>query len=141
MAFPGESQLLIHQRQCYSANQENRGAFRIVQTGFECKLCNNGEKYITAVDFKRHLDNDVHQKSRGKTGLILQSTTESPLSHEMEDVVNQITLLAARAAQEAVPDARGIDSNSNNFCQSGDAKRRSLAPPDVGGPALASAGH
>ncbi|XP_045465033.1 zinc finger homeobox protein 4 isoform X2 [Harmonia axyridis] len=116
MAFAGESQLLIHQRQCYSSNQENRGAFRIVQTGHECKTCNNGEKYKTAVDFKRHLDGEAHLRCRGKTGAL--PPPESPLSHEMEDVVNQITLLAARAAQESSP---GVDF---------DAKRRMLAPQD-----------
>ncbi|KAL3275718.1 hypothetical protein HHI36_020466 [Cryptolaemus montrouzieri] len=141
MAFPGESQLLIHQRQCYSANQENRGAFRIVQTGYECKLCNSTDRYKNSIEFRKHLDSEIHRNRGQKPGMALPPPTESPLSHEMEDVVNQITLLAARAAQESVPDARGLDSNSNNFCQPGDAKRRFLAPPDVAAPPLTSAGH
>ncbi|KAK9876787.1 hypothetical protein WA026_015025 [Henosepilachna vigintioctopunctata] len=141
MAFPGESQLLIHQRQCYFTNQENRGAFRIVQTAYECKTCNNIEKFKNALEFRKHLDSETHQKNRNKLGIVLPPTTESPLSHEMEDVVNQITLLAARAAQEAVPEARGLDTSSGNFCQPGDAKRRFLAPPEVAAPPLTSAGH
>lgn len=67
--------------------------------------------------------------------------SESPLSHEMEDVVNQITLLAARAAQETDADqSRVLDSNSNTFCQGSEQKRRFLAPSDVSHP-LTSAGH
>lgn len=71
-------------------------------------------------------------------GSLLPPPSESPLSHEMEDVVNQITLLAARAAQESPQQV--VDSNSNNFCQPSDPKRRFLSPADVP-QQLTSAGH
>lgn len=133
LAFPGESPLLTHQRQCFGGNLEGRGAFRIVQTGYECKIC-GGDRFKSHQDFRRHCDTDVRH---AKTPL----PPESPLSHEMEDVVNQITLLAARAAQEAGPDqGRALDSNSNSFCQPPEPKHRFLAPTDVSQP-LTSAGH
>lgn len=121
LAFPGETPLITHQRQCYGANQESRGAFRIVQIGYECKVC-NVERFKSGLEAKKHMEQSSHQKIRGKLHL---PPPESPLSHEMEDVVNQITLLAARAAQET---PQGLDSNSNAF-QNGDAKRRFLGPP------------
>ncbi|KAJ3635974.1 hypothetical protein MTP99_008832 [Tenebrio molitor] len=129
LAFPGESPLLVHQRQCYGGNQENRGAFRIVQTGYECKSCNTGDRFKSLPELRRHCDGHAGSAK-------LPPPAESPLSHEMEDVVNQITLLAARAAQEAAPD-RGLDSNSNTFAE---RKGRFLPPPDVAQP-LTSAGH
>nr|CAH7733522.1 unnamed protein product [Callosobruchus chinensis] len=135
LAFPGESPLLTHQRQCYGGNQEGRGAFRIVQTGYECKSC-HGERFKTPLELKRHCESEMHAKCGGANPTALMA--ESPLSHEMEDVVNQITLLAARAAQESPQQA--VDSNSNTFCQPGDPKRRFLSPQDVAQP-LTSAGH
>lgn len=148
LAFPGDSPLLTHQRQCFGGNQENRGAFRIVQTGYECKTCNN-ERFKNLLDLKRHCESEVHLKtgacpnlnvsqSNNKMGSLLPPSSESPLSHEMEDVVNQITLLAARAAQESPQQV--LDSNSNTFCQPSDPKRRFLSPADVSQP-LTSAGH
>lgn len=71
-------------------------------------------------------------------GSLLPPPSESPLSHEMEDVVNQITLLAARAAQESPQQV--VDSNSNTFCQPSDSKRRFLSPADVP-QSLTSAGN
>ncbi|XP_063925864.1 zinc finger homeobox protein 3 isoform X2 [Zophobas morio] len=132
LAFPGESPLLVHQRQCYGGNQEGRGAFRIVQTGYECRSC-GGERFKSAPELRRHCEGEAHLKSAAK----LPPPAESPLSHEMEDVVNQITLLAARAAQEAAPERGGLDSNSNTFAE---RKGRFLPPPDVAQP-LTSAGH
>lgn len=133
-AYPSDSPLIAHQRQCYGSNQQDsRGAFRIVQTGFECRQCNGGEKFKNLIELKRHLESEGHSGG--------PPPSESPLSHEMEDVVNQITLLAARAAQENVPHQGhlGLDSNSNNFCQSTEPKngRRFLSPNH----ALTSAGH
>lgn len=119
LAFPGESPLLVHQRQCYGGNQEGRGAFRIVQTGYECKSC-NGDRFKNLLELRRHCDSEAHLKAK------LPPPAESPLSHEMEDVVNQITLLAARAAQEAAP-----DPNSNTFERKG---RFLPPPPDVAQP-------
>ncbi|XP_030767080.1 uncharacterized protein LOC115890866 [Sitophilus oryzae] len=136
MAYPGDSPLLSHQRQCYGANQENRGTFRIVQSGFECRQCNNGEKIKNLLELKSHFESGSHQY---KDHAPPQS--ESPLSHEMEDVVKQITLLAARAAQES-PSTQGqvVDSNSNTFCQPGEPKRRFLSPGEVA-QALATTSH
>lgn len=148
MAFPGESPLLTHQRQCFGGNQESRGAFRIVQTGYECRICNK-ERFKNFMEFKKHCENENHLKTgacftfnanqgNNKMASLLPPPSESPLSHEMEDVVNQITLLAARAAQETPPQV--MDSNSNTFCQPSDPKRRFLSPADVSQP-LTSAGH
>lgn len=153
VAFSSESNLLTHQRQCFGGNLDNRGAYRIVQTGCECKLCPN-DKFKSIQDFKKHAESDPHTtrvlmgKSAGtntSSGMVPPPPSESPLSHEMEDVVNQITLLAARAAQEASSDgarvSTSVDSNSNStFCQPSEPKRRFLAPGDVA-PPLTSAGH
>lgn len=142
LAFPGESPLLTHQRQCFGGNLENRGAFRIVQTGYECKTCNM-DRFKTVQELKRHCESEIHLKQYSKAkSSSLPPPSESPLSHEMEDVVNQITLLAARAAQEAGPETAGrVDSNSNSFCQPQDTKHRFLAPTDVPQQPLTSAGH
>lgn len=148
LAFPGESPLLTHQRQCFAGNLENRGAFRIVQTGYECKTC-SVDRFKTVQELKKHCESEMHLKqySKAKTSSSSSSSSlpppsESPLSHEMEDVVNQITLLAARAAQEAGPETAGrVDSNSNSFCQPQDTKHRFLAPTDVPQQPLTSAGH
>lgn len=160
IAFLGESPLLTHQRQCFGGNLEGRGAFRIVQTNYECKMC-GGERFKSIQELKRHLDSEQHLKiikgTGGSSTTIIANSgviggggssslpppSESPLSHEMEDVVNQITLLAARAAQESGPEStnvRGLDTNSNNFCQPAEPKRRFLSPADVVQP-LTSAGH
>lgn len=146
VAFSSESNLLTHQRQCFGGNLDNRGAYRIVQTGYECKSCPN-DRYRSVQELKKHLDSEGHSAklmSGGVKGVARQEAppppSESPLSHEMEDVVNQITLLAARAAQEA-SSASPVDSNSNTtFCQPSEPKRRFLSPGDVTQP-LTSAGH
>ncbi|XP_018328820.1 zinc finger homeobox protein 4 isoform X2 [Agrilus planipennis] len=146
LAFPVESHLINHQRQCYSGNLDNRGVFRIVQTGFECKNCPQ-ERFKTLQGFWKHAETSCPQKfklSGISSSSSLPPPSESPLSHEMEDVVNQITLLAARAAaQESTPDSNrsGLDSNSNAFCQPPDPKRRFLTPGDVAQQPLTSAGH
>ncbi|CAH0547762.1 unnamed protein product [Brassicogethes aeneus] len=130
LAFPGESPLLTHQRQCFGPSQESRGAFRIVQTGFECKACNRGERFKSLMELRKHCEGAEHQSR--PVSSVMPAPSESPLSHEMEDVVNQITLLAARAAQETTPVV--VDSNSNSFCQPTEPKRRYLAPNDVSQP-------
>lgn len=146
VAFSSESNLLIHQRQCFGGNLDNRGAYRLVQLGYECKIC-PGDRYKSQHDYKKHTECETHcsrvQQQQQHKLLAPPPPSESPLSHEMEDVVNQITLLAARAAQEAGSDtSRGtVDSNSNTFCQPGEPKRRFLTPAgDVPQP-LTSAGH
>lgn len=97
------------------------------------------------MDLKKHCESEAHLKTsacalfnQNKMGSHLPPPSESPLSHEMEDVVNQITLLAARAAQESPQQV--LDTNSNQFCQPSDPKRRFLSPADVAQP-LTSAGH
>ncbi|XP_060535830.1 zinc finger homeobox protein 3 isoform X2 [Cylas formicarius] len=127
LAFPTDSPLLAHQRQCYGADQQSRGAFRVVQTGYECRACNTHDKFKTLIELRNHLE--VHQRT---------PPAESPLSHEMEDVVNQITLLAARAAQETPQ--QGLDGNSNAFCQP-EAKKRFLSPSEVAQPVAGAGGR
>ncbi|CAH1155316.1 unnamed protein product [Phaedon cochleariae] len=125
LAFTGESPLLIHQRQCYAGDQASRGAFRIVQAGYECRSCSS-ERFKSFLELKKHCDSEAHFKATGGTGnklTFLPPPSESPLSHEMEDVVNQITLLAAQAQ---------VDSGSG-FCQP-EPKRRFLTPADVAQP-------
>lgn len=176
-AFSSESSLLTHQRQCFGGNLDNRGAFRLVQTGVECKIC-PGERFRSVADFRsKHMETEAHLnrallqqqqqqqlsqqlaqqqytqqlaqqqfgQQQGQQQLQLPPPSESPLSHEMEDVVNQITLLAARAAQEAGSGggtaSPAVDSNSNQFCPPGELKRRFLNPGEVAVQSLASAGH
>ncbi|KAF7270417.1 hypothetical protein GWI33_016612 [Rhynchophorus ferrugineus] len=137
MAYPGESPLLAHQRQCYGPNQEDRGAFRIVQVGFECRQCHGADKFKNLLELKAHFESEGHQQREAAP-----PQSESPLTHEMEDVVKQITLLAARAAQEnpAAAHQQVLDTNSNSFCQPAEPKRRFLSPGDVA-QALATTSH
>lgn len=145
VAFTTESNLLTHQRQCFGGNLDNRGTYRLVQNGYECKTCPGEQKFRNVIEYKKHTETEGHLikicGERGQSGN--PPPSESPLSHEMEDVVNQITMLAARAAQEATCDTRNqnsIDSNSNStFCQP-EPKRRFLQPTDVAQP-LTSTGH
>lgn len=171
-AFSSESNLLTHQRQCFGGNLDNRGAFRLVQTGVECMIC-PGERFQSVADYRnKHIQSEVHlnralqhhmsqqlaqqqftqqlaqqqfNQQQGQQQLQLPPPSESPLSHEMEDVVNQITLLAARAAQEAGSGGGTaspvVDSNSNQFCPPGEPKRRFLNPGEVAVQPLTSAGH
>lgn len=146
VAFTTESNLLTHQRQCFGGNLDNRGTYRIVQNGYECKICPNENKFRTFIEYKKHTEHEQHYMKISGEKNNPPPPSESPLSHEMEDVVNQITMLAARAAQEATTDTNrvtntGIDSNSNStFCQPSEPKRRFLTPADVAQP-LTSAGH
>ncbi|RZF31901.1 hypothetical protein LSTR_LSTR003783 [Laodelphax striatellus] len=55
--------------------------------------------------------------------------SESPLSHEMEDVVNQITALAAQAQAQAHGTS---DSNANLFCPPPEPKKPKLFSPPPG---------
>ncbi|KAF4517676.1 hypothetical protein B566_EDAN004970 [Ephemera danica] len=99
LAFPTESNLLGHQRiVCYASQCDSRGAVRLVQQGFECKACN--ERMSTYNELKNHCSSDQHLgNSRQTTSLRTTLSPTEGLSHEMEDVVNQITALAAQAAQ------------------------------------------
>jgi hypothetical protein len=171
LAFPGEAGLQGHQRVvCYQGMPaESRGAVRLVQTQYECKLCPASaetEKMTSLLEFKHHCESEAHVTRLGAS----PATTAAPLqtkhpiqtprvlapqhqhhpaaslspsaglSHEMEDVVNQITLLAARAAAESTAPAQGgpgaapTDSNANiagskdgsDFCHPVELKRSKL---------------
>lgn len=110
VAFPSPAPLSAHQaRACYVGRDAARGLIRVVQPALECRAC-PGERFRTPAEYRRHADSEQHARrlcpSSSAISAGLQPPTE-PLSHEMEDVVNQITLLAARAAQEAPGDAGG----------------------------------
>lgn len=150
VAFVTDHALLAHQRQtCYSGREQERGVIRVVQTVLECKTCPGGDKFKTLQDFRKHTETDGHimninvnQNTQGVQKPPGLPPPESPLSHEMEDVVNQITLLAARAAQES-PSSGNKDSNANiqrEFCAPGPAKPR-FPPPGELMAQQASAGH
>lgn len=176
LAFPGEAGLLGHQRvACYSGiSTDLRGAVRLVQLSYECKLCctsDETERLSSLHDFKRHCETEAHITRCGSSPQTpcTPPTTAAPLqakhpilsprlppsqhlqppaaslspsaglSHEMEDVVNQITLLAARAAAESTAPIQGsggapTDSNANiagskdssDFCHPAEPKRNKL---------------
>jgi hypothetical protein len=141
VAFLTDHALLAHQRQiCYAGRETERGVIRVVQIGLECRVCPGAEKFKTLQEFRKHTETETHHRNHvpPKVGL---PPPESPLSHEMEDVVNQITLLAARAAQES-PASGNKDSNANiqrEFCAPGPAKPRFPPPGEL--LQQASAGH
>ncbi|KAK6634273.1 hypothetical protein RUM44_004884 [Polyplax serrata] len=135
MAYQTEMTLLAHQRTiCYPGKlSESRGSVRLVTISYECKLCSSSFVCSSAMEFKRHCETEVHvckvnqQQRLLKPGGFPQQMPSSPssgLTHEMENVVNQITALAAQAAQESSPPSSGQDSNANftmknskEFCQ------------------------
>ncbi|XP_041986187.1 zinc finger homeobox protein 2-like [Aricia agestis] len=119
VAFPAAVPLQAHQaRACY-AGRDERGVIRVVQPALECRAC-PGERFRSGAEFRRHADGDAHRRAAALPPP--PPPPAEPLSHEMEDVVNQITLLAARAAQDDV------------FC----APQRFPQPGEL---PLASAGH
>ena len=169
LAFPGEAGLLGHQRiSCYQGvPADSRGAVRLVQVHYECKLCSTSEmdRMTSLLDLKRHCETEAHIARLGASTPTAAATIQvkhpipsprlpppqhqqppaasvSPsagLSHEMEDVVNQITLLAARAAAESTAPTQGqggapTDSNANiagskdssDFCHPAETKRNKL---------------
>lgn len=129
VAFPTPSPLQAHQaRSCYAGREAVRGVIRVVQPALECRTC-PGERFRSAIDFRRHAETESH--IRGIQPQPLTPAQPEPLTHEMEDVVNQITLLAARAAQDA---SAPKDPNAN-FCVPGPR----FQPP--GELPMASAGH
>lgn len=133
MAYQTEIGLLTHQRNiCYPGKlSESRGSVRLVTVSLECKFCSPPFVCPTAAEFKRHCESEVHickvnQQRLLKPGFSQQmpSSPSLGLTHEMENVVNQITALAAQAAQESSPPTSGQDSNANftlknskEFCQ------------------------
>lgn len=127
VAFPSPAPLQAHQsRSCYAGRESARGVIRVVQPALECRVC-PGERFHTAIEFRRHAETESHARNAAPP----PPAPPEPLSHEMEDVVNQITLLAARAAQDVTTPK---DPNAN-FC----APSPRFPPP--GELPLASAGH
>lgn len=144
-AYPQESTLLAHQRSCYLGNQQRRGALRLVQSRYACSICDGStptRTYTTITEWRRHADtlqhrarleaSQQHQQQQfgnigGESGGQCGEEVH-PLTDEMEDVVNQITLLAARAAAESTtgqPQAneRATSQDNNN---APDVKRQKL---------------
>lgn len=133
MAYQTEIGLLTHQRNiCYPGKlSESRGSVRLVTVTYECKLCSPSFVSRTASEFKRHCETEVHVCKVNQQRLLkpgfpqpMPSSPSSGLTHEMENVVNQITALAAQAAQESSPPSSAQDSNANftlknskDFCQ------------------------
>ncbi|XP_063981250.1 zinc finger homeobox protein 4 isoform X2 [Diachasmimorpha longicaudata] len=144
-AYPQESTLLAHQRSCYLGNQQRRGALRLVQARYSCSLCDTSgstRSYGTMSEWRRHSETVQHrarleanhqrtgQFGNQQYGIISdvdgQSGEEAnPLTDEMEDVVNQITLLAARAAAESTTTTGQSPVNQDNN-NGPDAKRQKL---------------
>ena len=140
-AYPQESALLAHQRSCYLGNQQRRGALRLVQSRYSCTICDTSTStrtYGSIAEWRRHSETLQHRarfeagqqqqrqlNNSGNNIIVGNSTLDheeskseeiNPLVDEMEDVVNQITLLAAKAAAES--SASGIltqpQQNVNN---------------------------
>jgi len=139
-AYPQESTLLAHQRSCYLGNQQRRGALRLVQARYACSLCEPGvptRTYNSVNEWRRHAETLQHrarhealqerQQQQFADGGGQSGEETNPLTDEMEDVVNQITLLAARAAAESTTgqsqtgERAGQDNNNGP-----DAKRQKL---------------
>lgn len=150
-AYPQESTLLSHQRSCYLGNQQRRGALRLVKSRYTCALC--GEKntgtFGTIGEWRRHAESSQHQSQLdiiqkkqdnfNALNKVQENCNDSvlgeeanPLIDEMEDVVNQITLLAARAAAESTKTTTtgasqvgivGVNQDNNNGPE---AKRQKL---------------
>lgn len=117
LAFSHESAVLSHQKICGS-----KGCLRLIRSRYSCTRCDT-EVFQTIQDFQRHFETS-HPSD--------PALAPSPgLSHEMEDVVNQITALAAKAAAQSPP-----DSNANIFCPPPEPKKpkmfHSLPVPSAG---------
>lgn len=143
-AYPQESTLLAHQRSCYLGNQQRRGALRLVQSRYACSLCdgnNPARTYTTVSEWRRHsetvqhrtrLDAGQQQQQQQFCGIAGDTGGQCgeevhPLTDEMEDVVNQITLLAARAAAESTTGQSQGNERANQDNNNGpDVKRQKL---------------
>lgn len=145
-AYPQESTLLAHQRSCYLGNQQRRGALRLVQSRYACSLCDgsnaSGRTYTTITEWRRHAETLQHrarleanhqvssqqqqQQQYGNIGESGGGEEVHPLTDEMEDVVNQITLLAARAAAESTTGREQPQAASQDNNNAPDMKRQKL---------------
>lgn len=104
VVFASEQGVGNHQKACGS-----KGVLRLIRSKYSCTRCES-EPFQTIHDFQRHFEN-AHPSD--------PALAPSPgLSHEMEDVVNQITALAAKAAAQSPP-----DTNANIFCPPPETKK------------------
>ncbi|KAG8274279.1 hypothetical protein J6590_004302 [Homalodisca vitripennis] len=104
LAFSSEAGVVGHQKNC-----GGKGTLRLIRSKYNCTRC-ECESFETIHDFQRHFESS-HPSD--------PALAPSPgLSHEMEDVVNQITALAAKAAAQSPP-----DSNANIFCPPPEPKK------------------
>lgn len=102
--YATERSVDAHQKSCGS-----KGILRLIRSKYRCTRCES-EAFQTILDFQRHFEN-AHPSD--------PALAPSPgLSHEMEDVVNQITALAAKAAAQSPQ-----DTNANIFCPPPEAKK------------------
>lgn len=114
LAFPDNGGLAAHQqRECRTT-----GAVALAHPAYGCRSCGvgaNGETntYGTVHALRAHIET-AHRHAAGRR----QLQPPPNLSDEMEDVVNQITALAAAKAVGRSPSPRdpNSDSNANLFC-------------------------
>ena len=134
VAFSAEAALISHQRACCPG--QVGWAVRLLSARYECKVC--GVVYDKAADVRRHCDSDAHRALVVTLSAVPSPNLPPPppppdspstaLSHEMEDVVNQIAALAAKAAQEGAAAAPDSNANIRDFCQDGSRKGPGLGP-------------
>ena len=110
IGYLNEQALLSHQNNyCIFDNNKDSQygghlhGFRIMRYGYQCRLCN--QQFNNRNYFKQHISQDHRNFVRGSS----DSYNDCPLTSEMENVVNQITMLAA-ATQ---PESTVFDSNLN----------------------------
>lgn len=127
LAFPDNGGLAAHQRrECRTT-----GAVALAHPAYGCRSCGvgaNGETntYGTVHALRAHVDAahrpPVHHQHRHYAGRPQQQQQQPPppnLSDEMEDVVNQITALAAAksvSGRSPSPRDPNSDTNANLFC-------------------------
>ncbi len=109
LAFASETSARAHQkaRGC-GVDESGGGVLHVRQNAYVCKICNDDEaRFCRVVDLLEHLQTS-HPRN-----------CASPLADEMENVVNQITALAAAKAAAAAAthslDSQS-DTNANIFC-------------------------
>ncbi|XP_054288919.1 uncharacterized protein LOC129004376 [Macrosteles quadrilineatus] len=104
LVFSSEAATQGHQKSCSS-----EGVLRLIRSRYSCTRC-EGEVFDSVQSFQQHFES-AHPAD--------PALAPSPgLTHEMEDVVNQITALAAKAAAQSPP-----DPNANIFCPPPEPKK------------------
>lgn len=106
LVFPNEPAVRGHQSKTGCG-----GVLAIKQYVYACKMCQDSYQFNSMAELQRHFDMKHPTAAR----------CASPLADEMENVVNQITALAA--AKAAAQNSE--DSNGNLFCQPGDVAKKS----------------